>query len=335
MPSEPLHPDSVLYTGEKRFPVLPACDHYAGSEKLMAKSLARQRELGPVFDITCDCEDGAPAGRERQHAELVASIIAGPDNAFGRVGVRIHDLRHPHWREDLEIIVGQAGRQIAFVTLPKATGLADVLELMQGLEAARRGAGLAWPIPVHVLIETHGALREAYAIACVPGVECIDFGLMDFISAHHGAIPASAMVSPGQFEHPLIVRAKCEIVAAAMAAGVVPAHNVTTELHDPVAISADARRAREQFGFLRMWSIHPDQIGPIVEAMRPDFGEAQEAAEILLAAREADWGPIRYRGRLHDRASYRYFWDLLRRAHATGMTVPQPAREAFFASSPC
>ena len=332
--AEPLHPDTVLYAGEKPFPVLPACDHYAGSEKLMVKSLALQRELGPVFDVTCDCEDGAPAGRERQHAELVAGIIAGPDNAYGRVGARIHDVRHAHWRQDLEVIVGTAGRQIAFLTLPKATGVADVLELMAALEAVRREAGISWTIPVHVLIETHGALREAYAIASVPGVECIDFGLMDFVSAHHGAIPASAMASPGQFEHPLVVRAKCEIVAAALAAGVVPVHNVTTELHDTVAIAADARRAREQFGFLRMWSIHPDQIAPIVEAMRPDFGETQEAAEILLAAREADWGPIRQHGRLHDRASYRYFWELLRRAHATGMAVPPAAREAFFASDP-
>jgi citrate lyase subunit beta/citryl-CoA lyase len=38
------------------------------------------------------------------------------------------------------------------------------------------------------------------------------------------------MLSPGQFEHPLIVRAKCEIAAAALANGVVPSHNVTTEL---------------------------------------------------------------------------------------------------------
>jgi hypothetical protein len=55
---------------------------------------------------------------------------------------------------------------------------------------------------------------------------------MDFVSGHHGAIPGSAMKSPGQFEHPLIVRAKCEIAAAALANGVVPSHNVTTELKD-------------------------------------------------------------------------------------------------------
>ena len=38
-----------------------------------------------------------------------------------------------------------------------------------------------------------------------------------------------------------------------------------------------------------MWSIHPNQIVPIVEAMRPDF-EVQVATEILVAAQAADWG---------------------------------------------
>jgi citrate lyase subunit beta/citryl-CoA lyase len=66
------HPKAVLFAGEKPFPVLPAVDHYAGSEKLMRKALQLQKELGPIFDITCDCEDGAHAGAEREHAEMAA-----------------------------------------------------------------------------------------------------------------------------------------------------------------------------------------------------------------------------------------------------------------------
>ncbi len=69
---------------------------------------------------------------------------------------------------------------------------------------------------------------------------------MDFVCGHHGAIPGSAMSSPGQFEHPLIVRAKCEISAAALAYGVVPSHNVTTELKDIDYIRNDAQRARKR-----------------------------------------------------------------------------------------
>ncbi len=71
------HPKTVLFAGEKPFPILPAVDHYAGSEKLMKKALLLQKELGPIFDITCDCEDGAHAGAEREHAEMAAGIVYG------------------------------------------------------------------------------------------------------------------------------------------------------------------------------------------------------------------------------------------------------------------
>ena len=38
------------------------------------------------------------------------------------------------------------------------------------------------------------------------------------------------MKSPGQFDHELLRRAKSHVVAAALANGVVPAHNVTLDL---------------------------------------------------------------------------------------------------------
>ncbi len=82
-----------------------------------------------------------------------------------------------------------------------------------------------------------------------------------------------------------------------------------------------------------MGSIHPNQIMPIVEAMRPDFSEVQEATEILEAAQDKDWGPIQHAGRLHDRASYRYYWELLQRAQATGMDIPAGTVRRFFSQS--
>ena len=332
--SLPLHPAAVLHQGAKPFPALAACEHFAGSEKNLRKSLALQAELlvndRPLFDVTADCEDGAPAGREFEHAAMIADLLLDPANRYGRLGARIHDVTHAHWRDDLQIIVGRAGKQVAYIVLPKVAGADDALTQIAALDEVRSRQGIEREIPVHVLIETPGALHEVWQIAALPHVESIDFGLMDFVSAHHGAIPGSAMRSPGQFSHPLIARAKCDIAAAALGNGVVPAHNVTTELNDPDVAREDARRAKNEFGFLRMWSIHPCQIQPIVEAMRPDFVEVTEASGILLAAQNADWGPISWEGKLHDRASYRYYWELLRRAQATGAPLPAEARHRFF-----
>lgn len=326
------HPKDALFAGEKPFPVLATCEHFAGSEKLITKAMELQAEYGPIFDITCDCEDGAAAGQEREHAEMVARMIASEHNRFDRIGVRIHDPSHVAWKQDVDIILNKAPDRVAYFTVPKSTSTEQVEEVIEYVDQAGKKAGLGKPVPLHILIETHGALHAVFDIASLPNIEVLDFGLMDFVSGHHGAIPASAMRSPGQFEHALLARAKADVVAAALANGIVPAHNVCLNLKDADVITADARRARNDFGFLRMWSIYPAQIRPIVEAMRPDFTEVEDASSILLAAQNADWGPIQYKGELHDRATYRYFWEILQKAKITGMGIPAAASKQFFAA---
>jgi citrate lyase subunit beta/citryl-CoA lyase len=324
------HPSRALFAGEKPIPALPACEHFAGSEKLIGKALELQGKLGKIFDVTCDCEDGAEAGREKQHAEMIVDVLNSAQNKHAMVGVRIHDYTHAHWKKDVDIVVGGAGRVLAYVTLPKCTSAEQAAEMSAHVQAVakRRKAGRA--IPIHVLIETHGGLYNAWDIAAIDNVQVLDFGLMDFVSGHHGAIHASNMRSPGQFEHPIIVHAKAQVVSAALSHGVIPAHNVSLDLKNSYNVFRDAWRARNDFGFLRMWSIHPSQIQPIVDAMKPEMGEVQDAAAILLAAQRAKWGPIQYHGELHDRATYRYFWQLLQKAQVTGMPVPEEAAAAFF-----
>jgi citrate lyase subunit beta/citryl-CoA lyase len=324
------HPNDALFKGERPFPVLAACEHYAGSEKLILKAFELQGRLGPIFDVTCDCEDGAQAGRETEHAEMVVAVLKSAANRHRKAGARIHDGTHPHWKQDVDILVRGAGDVLAYLTIPKATSAAQAAEMIIYIEQAAAHARLQRQIPIHALVETHGALREAAEIARLPGMQALDFGLMDFVSAHHGAIPASAMRSPGQFEHKLLVRAKTEVVAAALAHGVVPAHNVTLDLKNEDQTYRDAHRARHEFGFLRMWSIHPAQIQPIVDAMKPDRSEVETAAAILLAARAAGWGPIQHAGELHDRATYRYYWEVLQKAKVTGVPLPDEAARAFF-----
>ncbi len=317
-----MHPSEVLFQGTHAPVSIPVCDHYAGSEKLMRKSLALQQELGPVFDITFDCEDGAAAGNEIPHAKLVAQLIASVHNRHGRVGARVHDCGSEFFESDLDIICGTAAQRLAYLVLPKVES-ADQVD--DAISMVNRHCGERGHLPIHVLIETHGALAEVRAIAALPQVECLSFGIMDFVSAHYGAIPGSAMRSPGQFTHPLVARAKLEISAACHANGKVPSHNVTTEIKDTAVAANDATRASAEFGYTRMWSIHPDQIKPILKAMAPRSSEVNEAAQILTEASIADWGPIKHNGRLHDRASYRYYWTIIQRAKTSGAPLPEGA----------
>ena len=332
MTPAPVHPRQALCDAAEVVAGLPVCDHYAGVEARMRKALALQAELGPVFDVTLDCEDGAPIGGETEHAQMTAEMLLSSANRHGRVGARVHPVDHASFDNDVDILVGRAGAGLAYLMLPKPAGLADVQRACAGIDAAARRHGAARPIPVHALIETHGALREVEAIAAHPRIASLSFGLMDFVSAHRGAIPAEAMGAVGQFTHPLVRRAKLAISAACHGHAKIPSHCVVTEFKDEAAVHAAATRAAREFGYTRMWSIHPDQIRPIVAAFAPSIAEINTAAEIVAAAQAAHWAPIRHADQLHDRASYRYFWQVLERAHRTGMALPGDLRQRWFAT---
>ncbi|MFZ6678082.1 HpcH/HpaI aldolase/citrate lyase family protein [Undibacterium sp. Tian12W] len=321
-----MHPSTVLFQDQILPVILPVCDHYAGSEKLMRKSIALQQELGGVFDITLDCEDGAAAGNEINHANLVTGLVNSTDNHFQRLGVRVHDVHHPAFEQDLQIILPACADKLAYLVLPKINNVAELQTALERINHfGKRTDGQL--IPVHVLIETHGALAEVQQIAALPQVECLSFGLMDFVSSHFGAIPAWAMRSPGQFSHPLVLRAKLEIAAACHRYGKVASHNVTTEIKDTSVVADDAHRAASECGYMRMWSIHPDQIRPVIAAFSPNENHIQDAIGILSQAKKQDWGPIQWQGQLHDRASYRYYWTILRRAQSGQIALPAAAQE--------
>ena len=323
-----MNPRDILLGAQAQAVFLPVCDHYSGVEARMRKSLQLQAEMTEefgacVFDVTLDCEDGAPVGGEAEHAALVVALASlASDKA--RIAVRVHPVDHPAFEHDVATIAGKAGRRLCHMMVPKVESPADVDRAAQALDAV--GAG---HLPLHVLIESPAAVHRAFDIAAHPRVQSLSFGLMDFVSAHGGAIPAEGMGIEGQFTHPLVVRAKLEIASACHAHGKVPSHGVVTEFKNTKALGSAAQRAAREFGFTRMWSIHPDQIRPILAAFAPSAHEIATASKMILAAAAAQWAPISFDGKLQDRASYRYYWQVLERAHRTGRSLPAEVRGWF------
>ncbi len=326
------HPRKVLLGAQAGAVALPVCDHYSGVEARMRKSLQLQAEFSEryqacVFDVTLDCEDGAAVGAEAEHAQLVTELVQGLDFSRAiapRVGVRVHAVDHPAFEADVAQIVGAVSSRLSHLMVPKVESVADVEWAVRALEAAG-----GQDVPLHVLIESPAAVHRAFDIAAHARVASLSFGLMDFVSAHGGAIPSDGMGVAGQFSHPLVVRAKLEIASACHAHGKVPSHCVVTEFRDKAALGQAALRAARELGYTRMWSIHPDQIEPILEAFAPSAQEVEKSARVIAAAHAADWAPIALDGQLHDRASYRYYWQTLERAHQTGCALP-PEASVFF-----
>ena len=328
------HPRDVLLGAQAASLQLPVCDHYSGVEARMRKSLQLQadmmQEFGAcVFDVTLDCEDGAPVGGEAEHAALVTelALAATAANTQARVAVRVHPVDHPSFEADMAVIAAQAGSRLSHIMVPKVETVADVERAQAALLQSGAGA-----LPLHVLIESPAAVHRAFDIAAHPRVQSLSFGLMDFVSAHGGAIPAEGMGIEGQFTHPLVLRAKLDIASACHAHGKVPSHCVVTEFKNTEAMRMAAKKAACELGYTRMWSIHPDQIRPILGAMSPSEAQIDQASAIVLAAQAAAWAPISHAGQLHDRASYRFFWQLLERAHQTGCALP-PEIRLFFSDS--
>jgi citrate lyase subunit beta/citryl-CoA lyase len=319
------HPRDILLGAQAQTGFIPVCDHYSGVEARMRKSLQLQAEMTEefgacVFDVTLDCEDGAPVGGEAEHAAMVVALalLAGEK---ARVAVRVHPVDHPAFDQDIATIAGKVGGKLCHIMIPKVESLQDVERACKALDAA--GAG---QLPVHVLIESPASVHRAFDIAGHARVQSLSFGLMDFVSAHGGAIPSEGMGIEGQFTHPLVVRAKLEIASACHAHGKVPSHGVVTEFKDTKALGAAARRAASELGYTRMWSIHPDQIRPILDAFAPSAHEIDTATKIITAAARAHWAPISFQGKLEDRASYRYYWQVLEKAHQTGRQLPEEVR---------
>jgi citrate lyase subunit beta/citryl-CoA lyase len=337
-----VHPRDILLGAQAGSITLPVCDHYCGVEARITKSLQLQAEMMEefgtcVFDVTLDCEDGAPVGGEVDHANMVAagvlSACVAPKTVViainqtndtklkRRVAVRVHAVDHASFESDIDIVVGKAGSYLSHVMVPKVDTLADVERAVALIDAANKSLSKTTVLPIHVLLESPKAIHNAFDIAAHPRVQSLSFGLMDFVSSHGGAIPASAMGLAGQFTHPLVVRAKLAIASACHAHGKVPSHCVVTEFSDTDAIKNAALQAANTLGFTRMWSIHPSQIRPILSAFAPDANDIDVATHIIAAGVDADWAPISYKGTLHDRASYRYYWQVLERAHQTGRAM--------------
>ena len=87
-------------------------------------------------------------------------------------------------------MVPGAGEVTAYITIPKPTAVGQVAEMISYIQEVAKKSGITREIPIHVLIETHGALRDADAIAALPWMQDFDgttkFRTPPFLGADNG-----------------------------------------------------------------------------------------------------------------------------------------------------
>lgn len=283
---------------------LPVCDHYAGSERTIVKSLSIQNDKGPVFDVTLDFEDGAAYSQSLQR-ELIGHYLNSSDNRFGRVGIRINALDTNDWQGDVDAVIKENAQLPAYINLPKAEDPQALKIFSDYLKRRLVSTGHRKAVPLHIMVESPCGLLNLERMLRSTPIECVSFGLLDYISSFGGAVPSECMNSPGQFEHSLLMYAKQQVSMLCHAFKITPSHSITIKINDKKQVYDDAKRAREEFGFLRMWSIHSNQIESILEAFSYSDEEIEKSLEILQKAQASGWVPLSHGDCMHDIASYR------------------------------
>ena len=301
---------------------LPVCEHYVNTVTHLQKTIDQQENKLSSFDIIIDFEDGLGADDKISCAKTLlntCSII--PDGV--RFGVRLPQTNHPDTKELLSLVLQHVGEKIAYITLPKVQSIQCINMFLEYSKPLKKVFSVDRDIKIHTLIEDYYGLNNISSIAAHPEVECLIFGIIDFIHNTKGVIPYTAVFSPDQFEHLLIQKAKVKLAQAALINKKVAAHNACMEINDPSIIYQDAKIASSKYGFSRMLSIHPNQINPIISGFSVSEEEIEQAIILLTKAHDKKWRPMIHNGCFYDLPSYKYFINQLK-------TIAHPDHGRFF-----
>jgi citrate lyase subunit beta/citryl-CoA lyase len=167
------------------------------------------------------------------------------------------------WHDDDLTALADAGRPVV-IMLPKAE---DPAEVAYCLDRLPPGSAVA------ALIETARGVSRAEQLAGASGVVRLCLGTFD-LAAELGVDPAYA---------PALALARNALVLASAVAGLAPpVDGVTAAVNDDDTLRADIR-ASAALGFGGKLCVHPRQIAPADEALRPTAAERAWARRVIEA----------------------------------------------------
>jgi citrate lyase subunit beta/citryl-CoA lyase len=141
------------------------------------------------------------------------------------------------------------------------------------------------------LVETAAGMDGARALAGAPGVQRLIFGSLDF--------QVDLDIEEDEAEDALL-HFRSHLVWMSRLGGIAaPVDGVTTNLQDPAATAADARRARA-LGFGAKLCIHPRQVQAVHEAFMPSADQLDWARRVLAAAQAAGGSAVAVDGKMVD-----------------------------------
>lgn len=255
----------------------------------LGKALASEADV-----VVADLEDAVAPGAKADARASIADAFAAAGRRPGRM-IRVNAPGSRWIDDDLALAVDLGA---AAIVVPKA--LPDAVAAI---------AGAVGGTPIVAIVETAQALRQAYEIASVPGVEALMFGAVDL-----AAEIAFRPVPEGT--HLLYARSKAVVDCAAAGIGA-PIDSAYPHLDD-AGYRAEAELART-LGFRGKCCIHPRQL-PLAHAVfspAPDeLAWAHRTLEAYRAAEAAGSGVLAVGAEMVDLATVRRAERIVREAGA-------------------
>lgn len=228
--------------------------------------------------VILDLEDAvAPTDKPAARDAVAAWLARVPACDLERIVVRVNDAGTMWHADDLSAM---RSARAGAVLLPKAESAPQVAGLCAALPGTR----------VMALIESARGVAEVERIASA-GIARLVFGTLDLALD----LDIDITVDASGLDY-----AGSRIAIASRVAGLpAPVAGVTPQLDDTGRLLHDLHDAR-RLGFGAKLCIHPGQVAPVHQALRPD-AKALEWARRVLAADAESPGAARLDGRMIDR----------------------------------
>ena len=263
-------------------------DRLAAARSLLFVPASRPDRFAKALESRADCiildlEDAVPPQGKAAARDAIANGLEqfAPSELARRL-VRINAHGTPWHADDLRLLAVWVRRGLAGVMVAKA-------EATAALDAA--GGVLGEDAKLVPLIESLQGLDAVHLLARVPRVVRLAFGHIDF------QLDLGMRCSSEEGE---LAPVRLQLVAASRRAQLAPPiDGVTTDARNVARVTGDAQRAGA-FGFTGKLCIHPDQVGPVHDALSASPAELDWARRVLEAAQAHEGRAFSLDGRMVD-----------------------------------
>lgn len=263
------------------------------------EDIVRKAVKSDCDTVIIDLED-AVAVDEKDAARNNVRHIGKKYENEKKIIVRINGLSTSYWEKDVRTVLQSGAKGIM---LPKAERKQDVQDLLAFIHTLHEPETLE----IIPLIETAVGVMNAYEIASSDElVSRIAFGSVDYC--------LDVRAEQSEEGHELLYARSQLVIASRAARKETPIDSVYVDLKNEAGLKKEVRHSK-QIGLKAKLLIHPKQIPPVSEILKPSAGEIEEAKYIIRifeSALKEGGASVTYQEKLVDYPVYKKALEVIR-----------------------